>query len=298
MVGSGSATVDLIIPAFRSEKTIRQSLRSLEQQTFRRFTVTVVDSSPTDKTAQLLYDEFPWVRLIRAPQRLLPHSARNLGIENSQSPIVVTTDPDAYAEPTWLEQLLKAHDQWQGPVSGGVACYGNRWIDRGVHWRKFGGWLPFGPERWIDHAPSVNLLIPRRLLDQVGGFRGNLWHGDVLLTQRLAAEGWPTRFVPNAVVYHHHLMTLGELVCERFVRGRELAWLRAVEGRWSRSRIAIWVVLTLLPFRYVRALLRDLSWARQANAVGDFLATFPVSQAGTLAALAGETIGWTETLRR
>jgi glycosyltransferase involved in cell wall biosynthesis len=295
---AGRPAVDVIIPAYESARTIRGTLRALEQQTFRDFAVTVVDSSPNEETASLVEAEFPWVRLIRWPARLLPHAARTIALERTTADVVVSTDPDAYAAPDWLAVLVAAHQQWKGPVAGAVACYGQRWLDHGIHWRKFGLWLPRGPERWITSAPSVNLLVPRSLLGLAGGFRGDVWNGDVLLTQTLAAAGWPTRFVPEAVVFHHHLMTFRGLLRERFIRGRELANLRAGEGRWGRKKIALWVLLTVLPVRYARALARDVLNAHRVGELGGFFATFPVSQGGTLAALAGELVGFGAALRR
>lgn len=290
--------VAIILPAYNSEQTIRRALLCLARQTVRSFEVYVVDSSPSDATAHLVRNEFPWVRLVRARRRLLPHAARQVAIAVSAAPIVVFADPDAYAAPDWLERLLAAHQRWGGPVSGGVACYGNRWIDVGIHWRKFGAWLPGGRERWITDAPSVNLLVPRRLLTEVGGICGDLWIGDVLLTRTLAAAGWRTRFVPHAVVSHHHTGGWSGLLRERFVRGRELGRWRIDEQRWSALRGALWLTLTVLPLRYLRALLRDLGNAHRARSLASLLSTFPISQTGTLVAFAGEVVGFIEAVCR
>jgi GT2 family glycosyltransferase len=290
--------VAIILPAYESAQTIRRSLRCLARQTVRSFEVYVVDSSPSDATAEIVRTEFPWVRLLRAKVRLLPHAARRVAIEVSTAPVLVFTDPDAYAIPDWLERLLAAHRRWGGPVAGGVACYGNRWIDIGIHWRKFGAWVPGGRERWMVDAPSVNLLVPRRLLAEVGGIRGDLWLGDVLLTRSLAAAGWPTRFVPQALVYHHHLSGVSGLLRERFVRGRELARVRVDEERWSRLRIGLWLAMTVFPVRFLRAVLRDIGHARRARTLPRLLATLPVSQMGTLAALAGEVVAYLAAERR
>ncbi|GIW10889.1 MAG: hypothetical protein KatS3mg061_1946 [Dehalococcoidia bacterium] len=276
----------VVIPAYCSLPTLLGTLRALGDQTVRPAEVVVVDSSPDEATARAVGELFPSVRLLRSTTQLLPLAARNRGVAATTAELIATTDPDAYPIPRWLERLLRAYERTGRPVAGGVACVGQRLHDRACHLRKFGNWLPAGPERDLTDAPTVNLLLPRRLIEQVGGFPPQSWVGDVLVTRRLARLGYPTRFVPAAVVYHHHLTTAEQLLAERLTRGAELMAYRLVAERWSRGRAWLW--LALFPARYLRALARDFEHAARAGNPAEVLLTAPLAQAATLAAHAGE----------
>src|SRR5688572_1234839 len=109
--------VSVIIPAYNSQATIAATLEALRRQAFEDFEAIVVDSSPGEETARLVADRFPEVRFQRSRQRLLPHGARNRGVEMAAGELLVFTDPDCVPAPDWLASLVSAHDQGN-PVVG------------------------------------------------------------------------------------------------------------------------------------------------------------------------------------
>ncbi len=159
--------VSIIIPAYESHATVSGCLSALAAQTFREFEVILVDSGPTDRGAQIVRRDFPWVRLERQAERLLPHQARNLGVALARSEILVFTDPDIYASSTWLASLVSAFKRHGGMIVGSVACHGSRWIDIGAHLAKFDQWLPRGAARHVEIAPTLNTLCPREIFEAV-----------------------------------------------------------------------------------------------------------------------------------
>jgi glycosyltransferase involved in cell wall biosynthesis len=120
--------VSVIIPAYDSHETIVGCLAALAGQTFRDFETIVVDSGPDETTARLVAASFPWVRFERSPHRLLPHAARNRGIEMAQADLLVFTDPDIYARPAWLERLVAAHVLTGAVIAGEAAAYVRRLV--------------------------------------------------------------------------------------------------------------------------------------------------------------------------
>jgi len=287
--------VSIVIPTYRSETTVRRCLEAIARQTVTDSEVIVVDSSPDDRTAKVL-DDFPWVRTVRSPRRLLPHDARNVGVHESRSATLVFTDPDVYADPAWLARLLAAHRETNGgTVAGAIACHGSRWFDRGIHFCKYSKWLPGGNRRTIDCLTTANSVVDRRQFDRVGGFRGELMHGDAVLGWELRRSR-PIWFEPGAVVAHHHLSSFSRFLLERFNRGIDFGLLRTEWSRLDRGSLALYLLVTALPVRLVRIMVLVAHHSIRARCGCAYLATFPVIAAGHVAALAGEATAYWRSL--
>ena len=95
---SGAPTLSIVIPAYDSHATLGGCFEAIGKQTFREFELVVVDSGPSDESERIVRRDFPWVRFERAPGRLLPHAARNRGVEISSAEVIVFTDPDIYPQ--------------------------------------------------------------------------------------------------------------------------------------------------------------------------------------------------------
>lgn len=284
--------VSVVLPAYESHETIASCLEALRAQTFRDFETIVVDSSPTDAGERIVREGFPETTLVRSRERLFPHAARARGVERAKGRLIVSADPDVIPDPDWLSRLVAAHLQTGHVVVGALECDGGRWLDRGVHLCKFGKWLPAGPARPVDMAPTANVLLPADRLLAAGGFPGHSFLGDVTLSWRLAARGEILWFEPAAVVRHRHLSTFGRFLAERLHRGRLFADVRVAWRRSSRLESAGWLLVTVLPLRLASNLLHAARQAARAGQLVDFLTTFPVVAAGFAASLLGEASGY------
>lgn len=249
--------------------------------------MTVVDSSPDEACVEVARD-FPWARLDRSAERLLPQAARNRGAHHSRGSLLVFTDPDVYAAPDWLERLVTAHRANGHPVVGALACHGRRALDRAIHLCKFSKWLPGGEPRPVDMSPSANMLIPRELFTGVGGFPAEAMQGDALLSWRLREGGATLWFEPSAIVEHHHLESPGSYVRERYRRGRELAALRLAWAGGSRGYALQRLLLTAIGPRLVSNLGLVARHAARARQLGSFCLLAPLVATGFAANLAGE----------
>jgi GT2 family glycosyltransferase len=247
----------------------------------------VVDSSP-DPACLEVARGFPWARLDRSAERLLPQAARNRGAHRSRGSLLVFTDPDVYAAPDWLERLVIAHRETGHPVVGALACHGRRALDRAIHLCKFSKWLPGGVPRPVDMSPSANMLMPRDLFTAVGGFPEEAMQGDALLSWRLRERDATLWFEPAAIVEHHHLESPGSYLRERYRRGRELAALRLAWAGGSRSYALQRLLVTALGLRLVSNLGLVARHAARAGQLRSFCLLAPFVAAGFAANLAGE----------
>lgn len=280
-------TVSVIISVFRSETTLKRSLEAIRQQTFRDFEVIVVDSSPDSDCERIVLGQFPEAQYVHHPDRLNADAARNIGFEKSTGELLSSTDPDVYSNSNWLGELVSAHDRTGGLVFGGVACFGDRWLDLGAHLCKFDKWLAGGPPRTLTDGPSANMLISRQLIERVGGFMGSD-HGDTDLCWRLREQGSELWFAPKAIVEHHHLHTWRSLLSERFMRGREFGefWLRW--NPMSGGRLGWRLLITLIPVRLASQLLRVGQNAVRSGMLRAYFWTIPIVASGLYSWLLGE----------
>jgi GT2 family glycosyltransferase len=276
----------VVIPAYHSQRSLPRCLDALRAQSFRDFEVIVVNSSPEEET-RLLVAAYPEVRFEQSPTRLLPHAARNRGVELARGELLVFTDPDCCARPDWLARLVAACDAGDGPVGGSILLERGGWLARGIHRSKFPYQLAAGAPGPAAVLPTANACYSRAQWRRVGPFDGELYCGDSLLSQRAAAAGLPPRFVPEAVVTHEEHGSLRGFLRERFTRGRELARVRRRAAGWSRPRAALHAAAA--PARVAVALARVMRSAARGHELGGFVATLPLVVAGQVAWTLGES---------
>jgi GT2 family glycosyltransferase len=234
--------VSVVVPAYRSEATVARTLAALRRQRFRDFETVVVDSSPDDATAGAV-TAFPEVRLVHSYARLLPHAARNRGVQDARGGLVAFTDPDCAPAPDWLERLVAAQRSGHPLVGGAVVPSGDGaepdWRVRAIHLTKFVSVAPVGRARPRPDLASANLAIDRALLERLGQLDAGRFCGDTEWCWRAAAAGVTPWFEPAAVVTHVHERSIAAFLRERRARGEDFAAMRAECAGWSsRARTA------------------------------------------------------------
>jgi GT2 family glycosyltransferase len=293
---SSTPRVTVLIAAFRADRTIEGCLQALRAQTFRSFEVLLTDSSPDERTAQIAA-RFPEYRLIRGERRLYSHEARNQAAVLARGELLACLDADVYAAPDWLEQLVAEHDRGGEVIVGAVRCHGRAIADLGKHLCKFAAYLPAGPVRSIAMGPTANLLLRKQDYDRVGGMRGDRYLADVELARALQAIGRELRFVPRAVVAHHHMQSMAAFLLERYDRGKLFGEMRA-RLLARRRAIAFYLAVSVLPFRLSRIAALTLGHSTRAKLLGAFLLSFPIVMSGHIASLAGECVAYGAALLR
>jgi GT2 family glycosyltransferase len=278
--------VSVIVPAYHSDSTIEAFLEGLRKQTFTDFETIIVNSSPEDRTAKLVAERFPAAHFEQSPHRLLPHAARNRGVDLARGRLIVFTDPDCVCAPDWLKALVEASRQGHSVVVGAMDLAGSTAFERAVNLCKFASWLPGGPAGRRTIAPTANALYTREVWEAVGPFRGDSFSSDTLHSWHAAAKGFHPWFEPGALVAHQHGGDMRSFLRERRTRGEDFARLRIAEEKRSRA----WAALHLL-------VLPAIPWLELARvgrrAIGSgwtraFLRTAPLQLAANTAWALGE----------
>ena len=277
---SDDLRVSVVIPAYYSHATVGKCLAALRCQTRPPDEIILVNSSPESRTAAIVQNEYPEVIFRQYSTRLLPHAARNRGVELATGDVLVFTDPDCEAAPGWLAAMLAGVAVGHECLVGAMDLKRRTWWQTGVHLCKFHPYLPGlagGPR---EHACTANACYTRALWKRIGPFPDRIFCGDGVLSWRAAASGQAPRLLPEAVVKHHHDAGVVKLCQQRFQRGKEFGRVRIERNPETRTRV--WLSLLLSPAAFPLVLGRAARDAHHAKWTADFLVTLPLQALGHL----------------
>ncbi len=210
-------TLSVCVIAYNSGPTLRTCLERLAAQTFRDFETLVIDNASPDPGDAEIAGSFPSVTLIRNVENLGFTGAGNQAARLAQGRWLVLLNPDAFAEPDWLAQLVAASTRHPNVKSftsrqmvegepGLLDGLGDVMSITGIPYR--GGYLsPDIGQAWEGEVFSpcgAAMMIDRALFQAVGGFDEAFFcYGeDVDLGYRLQLAGEPTLLVPDATIHH------------------------------------------------------------------------------------------------
>ncbi|WP_448316055.1 glycosyltransferase [Streptomyces sp. CO7] len=282
--GRPPRTTVVIATRERAEQLAR-AVDSLLAQDHPDFDVVVVDNAPvTAATRELVEGRYgERVRYVREPVPGLAQ-AHNAGLAAASGDVVAFTDDDVVADPRWLAELSTPFslDPGLGCTTGLILPARLR-TPAQVLLESNGGFAKGFTPRVYDPAapPADEPLFPftagrfgsgaamafrTTVLRAVGGFDPATGTGtrakggdDLYAFVRVLAEGHRLRYVPSALVWHHHRETWRDLENQAFGYGAGLtAYLTAVLVRRP----------ALLP-ALLRRLPGGLAYARQLTAARD-----------------------------
>jgi glycosyltransferase involved in cell wall biosynthesis len=202
-------TVSVVIGVYNGADMIGDCLESLLEQNYPcdAYDIIVVENGSTDNTAEVV-KRYP-VRFFQNEVRGLA-PARNLGLENSEADIVMTTDADCIVHPDCLAELAKPYaDPEIGGVGGAILAYDDG--DRNIIETFSDENAPLvnyvsGEHEFLPRLCGAHASYRRHLLNQIGGFNPNMLTGeDVDISWRIQLEtGTRLAYAPKAIIYHHH----------------------------------------------------------------------------------------------
>jgi len=226
--------IEIVIPNWNGSKMLQHCLRSLSEQTFTKFTVTVVDNGSTDDTDEMLLRDYPAVNLIKFSYNTGFSVAVNAGIEKTQADLVLLLNNDMEVTSNCLEEVHLAALQYieydffalkmlsfkDRDVLDGA---GDAVLRGGVGYRlgtqEFDG-LQYSKDKEIFGACAGAALYRRGFFKKTGLFDADFFAylEDVDLNIRARRLGLRCMYLSKAVVYHIGSATSGSKINELTIR--------------------------------------------------------------------------------
>lgn len=129
--------VSVIIPTYNAERTLRQCLDSVMNQTYKNYEVIVVDNGSVDKTKEVI-GEFQKkdgrIKYLFEARRGRG-AARYAGEINAKGSVILTTDSDCIVPKNWIKEMIKPiiknrQKAVQGTIKSKVINYWTKHIQR------------------------------------------------------------------------------------------------------------------------------------------------------------------------
>lgn len=208
--------VSVIIVNYNAGARLQRCVACLKAQTFRDFETIVVDNASADGSADFLRND-PFAALIEAGANLGFAAANNLAAKSATGEWLAFLNPDAYAEPDWLAELLAAAErhpeidafgstQLDAANPARIDGAGDVYHASGISWRGcYGRPRDALPPEGECFAPCAAAAMYRKsVFGALGGFEERFfcYAEDADLGFKLRLAGGGAMQAPKAVVLH------------------------------------------------------------------------------------------------
>ena len=209
--------VSVVIPNYNGINFIGPCLDSLKNQTFREFSIILVDNASSDGSYEYVKDSYPYVKLLRLDKNYGFPRAVNEGIKASTTPFVILLNNDTEVHEEFVEKLLygikkskrlfscgskilKFHDRNKIDDAGGFySALGWAYArGKGQDSRKF----TKVDETFFSCAGGA--IYRKSVFEEIGYFDEEFFAylEDVDIGYRARIQGYKNIYCPSALVYH------------------------------------------------------------------------------------------------
>jgi GT2 family glycosyltransferase len=219
--------LSVIIPNWNGKKFLAECIDSLKGQTFHDFETILVDNGSTDGSAEFAEKRFgEFIRVLRNKENLGFAGGNNIGIREARGEYIVLLNNDTWAEPAWLEELVKATylnrpiGMWASKVYSYYKRNQIEAVGELIYWdglnRSRGQYeCEEGQYERMEETffpPGCGGMYRKVIFEEIGLFDEDFFaYGDdaeIGIRARLA--GWRCVFVPKAVLYHKNSGSTGQ----------------------------------------------------------------------------------------
>lgn len=207
----------------------------------------VVDNGSTDATPQVVeeaQEQIPALRYVPEPRMGLG-AGRDRGWREARGAIVAFTDDDCYPSSGYVDDYVEAFRRCPdvGYIGGRILLWDEDDLPLTVDYREEAEEI--APYRFIRAGTlhGANLAFRREALEKIGGVDPELGAGtpfpceDIDLVAAAAWAGYPGKFDPAPLVYHHHGRKAGDYhkTMRTYDKGRGAYFAKYILRRDSRG---------------------------------------------------------------
>lgn len=215
-----STAVTIIIVNWNAGELLERCVASLMAQKVVPYEIIVVDNASTDGSLENICIKYQSLRIIQAGKNIGFAGANNLALQRSspESEWIAFINPDAFAEPDWLEALLREAECHRDyavfgsrlmsyELAGVIDGTGDVYHLSGLVWRGEHGMQLHSQnasKRDIFSPCAAAAMFSKKVLLDAGGFDEDYfcYVEDVDLGFRLRLMGHKCLYVPDSVAYH------------------------------------------------------------------------------------------------
>lgn len=281
--------LSIIVGSQNARSSISDCLCALEsQRNGEEVEILVVDNS-TDDTAEIVSNQFPQIRLVRAAQDKLMPELWEAGIQQSTGECVAITTSHFVPASNWIKEILKAHEDRYPAIGGAIENdKASGLVTWAIYFCRYSPYmLPFREKRVQDFAGD-NASYKRSALDRCReARRDGFWESFVHAEMR--RQGLELLITPSIVVYHQKCFTFAGFMKQRFWHGRQFGSGRA--SNVSPLKRTIYVLLSpLIPLLYLSRITRRVLNKRKC--FKKYLLSLPILLLFLLSWATGELSGY------
>lgn len=163
--------ISFYVPAYNAERTIKDSITSIQNQSILPDEIILIDDCSIDKTVKIVKSEFSNVKIIVNRQNMGLGYSRNLGIKESKNDIIAAIDADVILDKYWMEKLIHEIEKKNVSMCGGKMD--EYLLDNKINlWRakyysqNWGNKLVFNPPFLF----GCNTILIKSLWNRVNGY--------------------------------------------------------------------------------------------------------------------------------
>jgi len=216
--------VTVLVPAYNEESVIVQTVQSVLLSDLDDIHVIVVDDGSSDRTLELLRENFgnnDAVQIIHQENRGKA-AALNSALSNAKTDIVVTIDADTEIEPDAIRKLLRHFSNPRVAAVAGNVKVGNRsrWLTR---WQALEYVTSQNMEKRAFDLLNCITVVPgalgawrKKAIEEAGGITAETVAEDADLTIAIRRQGWRITYDEDAIAWTEAPETPGMLIRQRF----------------------------------------------------------------------------------
>jgi len=226
--------LSIIIVSYNTRDLLRDCLASIAkaEREGLAIEVVVVDNGSTDRSDQMVENQFPQVKLIANKKNIGFAAANNIGLKHSTGRYLLFLNPDTIVGPGTFKAMISFMDK--NPKVGAATCrveLPDGTLDYSCHrgfptpWNAFAffsglakvfpktklfagyplSFLPLDRIHEIDSACGAFLIVRREAGKEIGWWDEDyFWYGEDLdFCFRLKKKGWKIIFNPETKIIHY-----------------------------------------------------------------------------------------------
>ena len=196
--------VSVIIPAYNRSNYILEAIQSVLEQKYASIEIIIVDDGSTDDTKDkvLPFVGKEWIRYIYQKNKGRS-AARNKGLVAAKGDYITFLDSDDIFEPGKIEiqvDYLRRHPE-VGLVHGGYIKFDDSGRDLGYRNPIYfkGDIYPDMLLYWSSLLATPAVMLPKKVIEEIGGFDESLYIGEDLDLWRRIARKYPFGYINQSV---------------------------------------------------------------------------------------------------